>query len=472
MKLSWKIFRNTILLVLFALSLAGTIMISRTFHESISLEVDHEKDTLLSMERDVAILIGNDSRILYMDKKLVFDSLIEIIKDNWKSKNIDFRIKDSKNNILLLDGENTFIPIDIKVLKVDSISYIIHSMNDNYYLQVSGLIMLDDEPIVIEKCTNISNIFSLRKIQQKYFLKIILVVGILCAVLNYMNVFWISRELKKLTDIMIKMQQGDLTGRVHNSTDNELGVLSEQFNHMADRLEANIYELKEAARKQEEFVGSFTHEIRTPLTSIIGYADLLRRKQLDEETFFTATNHIYTEGKRLEILSTKLLDLLVEKSAEPEYVEIPIKKLVKDSISIVQPALNKKSITVITDFKDFKVRVDESLMKTVVVNLIDNARKAVNDNGRIIIECHIEKDKVLLSVSDNGKGIPESELPKISEAFYRVDKSRSRKEGGAGLGLTICANILKLHKGEIRFESKVDNGTKVTLYWEGAIYEA
>lgn len=472
MKLSWKIFRNTILLVLFALSLAGTIMISRTFHESISMEVDNEKDTLLSMERDIAILIGNDSRIFYMDKKLVFDSLVEIIKENWSSKNIDFRIKDSNDHILAFEGNNTFIEIDSKKLKTNAISYIIHSINNQYYLQLSGLITLDNDPIIIEISTDITNIFSLRKIQQQYFLKIMLVVGIFCAVLNYMHVFWISRELKKLTNIIIKMQEGDLSGRVYNSTDNELGVLAEQFNHMADRLESNIYELKEAARKQEEFVGSFAHEIRTPLTSIIGYADLLRRKQLDEESFYMATNHIYSEGKRLEKLSTKLLELLVEKSAEPDYVLIPIEKLVNDSINTVRPSLDKKNITVTTDLDEFKVRIDESLMKTVVINLIDNARKAVNDNGKIHIEGRREEDKVYLSVTDNGKGIPENEIPKISEAFYRVDKSRSRKEGGAGLGLTICANILKLHNGQINFESKLDHGTKVTLCWEGAVYEA
>lgn len=424
------------------------------------------------MERDIAILVGNDSRIFYMDKKLVFDSLVDIIKDNWRTKNIDFRIKDDSDNVLILEGDNSFIPIDSKTLKTDSISYIIHSIDDNYYLQVSGLISLDNEHIILERSTDITHIFSLRKTQQQYFLKIILVVGIFCAVLNYMHVFWISRELKKLTNIMIKMQQGDLSGRAHNSTDNELGVLSEQFNHMADRLESNIYELKEAARKQEEFVGSFAHEIRTPLTSIIGYTDLLRRKQLDEESFYIATNHIYSEGKRLEKLSTKLLELVVEKNAEPDYVQIPIEKLVIDSINTVRPSLDKKNITVTIALDDFKVRVDESLMKTVVINLIDNARKAVADNGKIHIEGKREHDKVFLSVSDNGKGIPENEIPKISEAFYRVDKSRSRKEGGAGLGLTICANILKLHNGEIRFESKADNGTKVTLCWEGIDNEA
>ncbi|MFV0343628.1 MAG: sensor histidine kinase [Anaerocolumna sp.] len=419
------------------------------------------------MERNIAVLINNDSRIVYLDKKIVLDSVIDIINDNWREVNDNFRIKDKDNHQYLIKGTNKYVAFDQTRLSTNSISYIIHSQNNQYYLQMAGLLTVDDEEIIIEILTNVTDIFVTRKIQQKYFINIVIIVGLLCAFFNMIHISWIGREIKKVTDIVIKMQQGDLSARVNTSSTDELGKLSEHFNHLVEKLESNMYELKEAARKQEEFVGSFTHEIRTPLTSMIGYADLLRRKQLDDDSFFIATNHIYSEGKRLEELSTKLLGLLVEKSAVPETSRISLKQLVIESIDIIKPSLDHKDIQIDLNIEEIVVDVDISMMKTVIINIIDNARKAINSNGLILIAGSMVQGNVELIIIDNGNGIPSTEIPKITEAFYRVDKSRSRKEGGAGLGLTICSHIMNAHEGELLFESELGTGTKVTLLWKG-----
>ncbi|SHO42967.1 sensor histidine kinase [Anaerocolumna xylanovorans] len=470
MKLSWKIFRNTILLVFFALSLGGTIMISMTLKHSISSEIMQEKKEIQSMQRDMAVLMANDSRTLYLEESKVLELVIETLNENWRAEGRQFRIRDKEGKILAYSGNNPFV--DMESPGENKLKYTIYQEQKLYYMQMTLAVKFTNDTVILDKCTNITSIFSLRNTQLRFFFIIMLSVGILCAVLNFLNMLWISKTLYQLQDTVVKMQQGDLKARVHSNSDDEIGVLAESFNNMADRLEKDILELKEEARRQEEFVGSFAHEIRTPLTSIIGYADLLRRKQLEETAYFTATNYIFTEGKRLEGLSVKLLDLLVVKSAVRDYTVLSIRKLLEDSIGTMQSLLDEKEITVVRELDELNVRADEQLMKTVLINLMDNARKAVDIAGRIRIEAKAEGKKVRITVSDNGRGIPTEEIPKIQEAFYRVDKSRSRKEGGVGLGLAICANIMKLHGGEIQFESGLAKGTKVTLLWEGAVNEA
>ena len=470
MKLSWKIFRNTILLVLFALSLGGTIMISMTYRESVTSKIAQEELEIQSMQRNIAVLMMNDSRTLYLEEGKVLESVIQTLFEEWSEEGKRFRIRNKEGKLLAHSGDIPFIALENQ--KESMLKYTIFTKGETYYLQMTTTMNFENQTIIIDKGTDVTSIFALRKIQQKFFLQIILSVGILCALLNFLNVLWIAKALSQFKDTVLRMQQGDLKARMDSDTDDEFGILAVNFNNMADRLEKNISELKEETKKQEEFVGSFAHEIRTPLTSIIGYADLLRRKQLNESDYFTVTNYIFTEGKRLENLSAKLLDLFVVKNPIQDFTAIPVRKLIEESIRVMQSMLDEKKIILSTELEDFYVRADEALMKTVLINLVDNARKAVAIGGWIAVEAKAEGKQVLITISDNGQGIPIEEIPKIQEAFYRVDKSRSRKEGGAGLGLSICANIVKLHGGEIRFESELNGGTKVMLRWEGVVNDA
>lgn len=469
MKLSWKIFRNTILLVLLALSLGGTILISMTFQNSISFEAEKAKAELQSMQREIVLLMTNDSRSPYLEESKILEYSIETMEGNWKEAGILYQIINEDGTVLSQSGGILFrdnIAVNPTVYKS---VYSIYPIQDSYYLQMTSVLQLENSTVILKNSRDISPAFILRKDQQSFFLQIILIVGIVCAFLNFLLVLWISRPLYQLIEAVKKMQRGDYSARVDQYSKDEIGVLSENFNQMAQKLEENILELKEAARRKEEFVGSFAHEIKTPLTSMIGYADLLRRKQLEGEAFFTAANYIFSEGKRLEILSIKLMELLVEKSASPDYSKLPISRLLKEAITVMQSLLDEKNIQLTTNIEDFTVRADENLMKTVLINILDNARKAVEINGRLHIEAKATDNKASITITDNGKGIASEEIPKIQEAFYRVDKSRSRQEGGVGLGLAICSNIMELHNGRLLFESEVGKGTKVTVIWEGVI---
>ncbi len=233
---------------------------------------------------------------------------------------------------------------------------------------------------------------------------------------------------------------------------------------MADNLEQQFQELEDAARRQEDFIGSFAHELKTPLTSMIGYADMLRTHQVTQEEQFQAANYIFKEGKRLEALSFKLMDLMVVKNQELELRPVKIRWMAEDIRGMLQPSLKKAGIVLKVVMEDEQLLLEPDLMKTVLLNLLDNGRKAIDGEGTLYLLGRKEEEGFALYVRDTGKGIPKEELSRITEAFYMVDKSRSRQQGGAGLGLAICAEIVKRHEGTMKFKSIPGKGTMVRIF--------
>ncbi len=231
---------------------------------------------------------------------------------------------------------------------------------------------------------------------------------------------------------------------------------------MADAVEKNVQELEDAARRQEDFTASFVHELKTPLTSIIGYADMLRSGNLPEDMRFKAASYIFSEGKRLENLSLALMSLLVVGHSAADARPVNMRRLCQEAGRICQPAMHAKGLTLSVRAEEGLLRGDAALLQTLLQNLLDNARKAA-DSGQVVLSGRSTEEGYRVTVADQGRGIPEGELNKITEPFYMVDKSRSRAEGGAGLGLALCKKIAALHGGELRFESREGRGTTVTV---------
>jgi signal transduction histidine kinase len=236
---------------------------------------------------------------------------------------------------------------------------------------------------------------------------------------------------------------------------------------MAQQVGNSIQSLKDSAMRQEQFMGNFAHEMKTPMTSIIGYADLLRTQSLTTEEQADAANYIFSEGKRLESLSFKLLDIFVADRKDISLKPASPSEIALDITEHLRPSYEKDSITLSCDYEDGLCLLEPDLTRTLLLNLLDNARKAIEGNGWIHITVAMLPGGCRLAISDSGKGISAEALQHLTEAFYRVDKSRSRSQGSAGLGLTLCAKIAKLHHGEIHFSSKPGTGTTVTVDLKG-----
>lgn len=194
---------------------------------------------------------------------------------------------------------------------------------------------------------------------------------------------------------------------------------------------------------------------------MIGYADMLRSRKLDDEKHFLCANYIYTEGKRLETMALRLLDIIVTRRKEIDRKTTNVSSIFSYLQEIYDETKNPEDGRVKVDicWEKGELYAEENLLKTVLINLTDNAIKASEEGQTVEITGRRMENGYYFQVRDEGIGIPEEELQKITEAFYMVDKSRSRAHNGAGLGLALCTAILELHHSRLKVESTLGFGS-------------
>ena len=321
------------------------------------------------------------------------------------------------------------------------------SYGGKQYLQLAGQLEIQGEPLILNVAYDISSIYQTRQQQQQAHGKIFAILFVVCAGLSYSIAWFLTRPLDKLSQTA--------------------QALAREFDAMAARQEANFAALKATMEGQDRFIGSFTHELKTPMTSILGYADLLRRGTLSPEEQANAADYIFSEGKRLERLSLKLLELYLAEHQALSLVPAAPADLLRDLTAHLSPGLARQGIVLTTQWEPGLCLLEPDLFRSLVLNLIDNSRKAIGAQGTISISCQMTERGCRLTVQDTGRGMPPEVLSHLTEAFYRVDKSRARAQGGAGLGLALCEKIAVLHQGRITFESTLGQGTTVTVSLEG-----
>ena len=377
--------------------------------------------------------------------------------------------------ISLISGENTIYQNGVEYMtdyqlsipRLGQCSYMDVSDDYGFGIIVLASISAGDEQLELKARFDVSSIYADRTRQLKMFLVIYYVVVLIGVVTAIALSFIMTGRLHKLTGTVRQIAGGDLSKRSSLLSQDEFGQLSRDIDIMADKLQENIVRLETDVQRQEAFMGAFAHELKTPMTSIIGYADLLRQDGLDYNKRQRAANYIFTEGQRLEKLSFKLLDLLLLKKDTPEMKQVQLSIFLLEIENALAPALKEKGIRLVCKSDRGKAYLEPDLVKSMLYNLIDNAAKAMEQDGIIVVEGQAINGGCQFTVVDNGRGMEKEELSKITEAFYRIDKARSRKQGGAGLGLALCKEIVTLHCGNMRFVSAPGNGTKVIVILHG-----
>lgn len=466
MKFSWKICFSTVILSLLIFSIGGYVLISALFQSTYERETANAGEENRMLQYSFAAYWSAAIQDMELSKENVrrtADAMVE----GMAGSDLRIRISDGAGQVLYDNAETDPDTGLLETITRTSRGHMLRKTDSGYELQTASIVCLGEEEFLyLESIRDVTELFRERAFQYRIYRQWLAGLLVVQSVLCYGMASWLLRPLRRLSRAARRIAGGNLSVRARTESRDEIGDLAADFNHMADNLEQQFQELEDAARRQEDFIGSFAHELKTPLTSMIGYADMLRTTEVTREEQFQAANYIFKEGKRLESLSFKLLDLMVVKNQELELKPVKIRWMAEDIRGMLQPSLKKLGIVLKVIMEEAVLMLEPDLMKTVLLNLLDNGRKAIEGEGTLYLLGRREEGGFAIYVRDTGKGIPREELSRITEAFYMVDKSRARQQGGAGLGLSICQEIVKRHGGTMTFKSIQGKGTMVRIFLE------
>lgn len=318
----------------------------------------------------------------------------------------------------------------------------------------SGIVLLGSVYIADEDAQQGSLIQGLQK--YTFILSLVLELVIIAFSIVFSRNY--SARLKKITESMHTVWEGNYTKGVDMGGNDELTVLGDTFNDLIARLQVS-------EEKRNNFVSDASHELKTPLASIKLLSDSILQNDMDIATIREFVSDIGNEADRLTRMSDRLLtlsriDALHDNTFEIVYIAPAIQRVTR----MLSQLTEQKNITLTTEITDdCTILVQEDDLYEIIFNLAENAIKYNVVGGTVTISLHREKDNAVLQVRDTGVGIPTEAQSHIFERFFRVDKARSRKSGGSGLGLSIVRNMVERNQGTICVESTVGIGTTFTL---------
>lgn len=289
--------------------------------------------------------------------------------------------------------------------------------------------------------------------------------GVLVVFIFLLEFFLVQRQTKELIKPINEL---DLEHPLRNVCYEELRPLLVRLDQQNKQIVRQVEELKEAEAVRKEFSANVSHELKTPLMSISGYAELMMNGMVQPENISDFSGRIYHEASRLSSLVSDIIQLsrLDEKSSDMPFEAVEVYELTEDIVMHLQAAADKKNISLEFQGHTAAVRGVRQVLYEMFYNLADNAIRYTEEGGTVIVSVKKKEGKVFYSVTDTGIGIPKNEQKRIFERFYRVDKSHSRQTGGTGLGLSIVKHGAALHNAKIHLESEPGKGTKIELIFK------
>lgn len=380
-----------------------------------------------SMEREVEAAVEQ-----YQYNKFVIQSALITRGEEWLegvadgAYDVSSIVSDMNHTVVFysLDGELLYsdFPQEIELeeiledVETEKVNYQFAEVDRRMYVLVAGKILQADTGIYFITGVDVERVFLQQEqmIQRfGYVYAVATGVGVLLIIL--LSIL-ITRPIKQLTEATKKIADGNYQERIRVSSEDETGQLARHFNRMSGAVEEKVQELSDSARQKEDFVANFAHELKTPLTSIIGYANRIYQKDLSRKEIKQAAWYIWNEGMRLESLSHKLMDMTVlnhkEFVLQEMQADLLLQELTKEEVEIIK----EKNVWLSCEAETAYINVEYDLFQSLLLNLIDNSIKAGADN--LHLRGYVDGENFyVIELEDNGSGIPESEIKRIKEAF-------------------------------------------------------
>jgi signal transduction histidine kinase len=265
--------------------------------------------------------------------------------------------------------------------------------------------------------------------------------------------------LQRLGESVRLMQRGEKWSPVEVQGKDDIADLTRSFNKMGAEIDAQMAKLQRESQVKQQLVDDLAHEMRTPLTAIYGYAEYLQKAPYTEEELYDALEYIMSESKRLTHMGQELLTMAIYREDELNAEIISTEDLYKDISNMLESTLHEKRLKLVKKEKEVSLERDRAMLVCLLRNLIENAARASESGSRIWVVMKKAIESLMIQVKDEGIGMEPHVLDRITDAFYRVDKARSRETGGTGLGLSIAHSAVEFHNGTIEVESTLGPGS-------------
>ena len=468
MKFWEKIFLYSLILFFLLFSGGGIILIEKIHSESLDTAIKSIMYKYLNVE---SVMYLNSDYLMDIDvnSESNMKNWVDIIINGYSVNNLE------QYNTELYSMENKKISSDLKEkvtgkrteilnAKENEKSFIIRTINNRKYAFVSSIVSLENKDFKLIISKDIQYVYTERSNNYKFFMIIDLIMLIILSAGMYIISKKLTNPLVKLSNVSKDIAKGEYNIRaVESKKNDEIGVLEHNFNLMIDVIENNIEELKYLNESKQRFIDSLNHEIKTPITSIIGYSELLLKSNVSEEIKIKSLKYINSEAKRLETLNSTLLKLTLMREENRKLGKVELKEAINNVKNILIYKMERKNIKLNIKIENIDLVQDKELLEVLLTNIIDNSIKASNVGSWIDVEGYYGNNEYILKIKDKGIGIPQEDLDKVLEPFYMVDKARTRKNNGIGLGLSICSEICNMYNISLDIKSKLNVGTEVIL---------
>ncbi|MBO7452913.1 MAG: HAMP domain-containing histidine kinase [Clostridiales bacterium] len=446
-----------IVIILVAVMLVSSLILIRT---SLNKNIDNAIENSVERHKIVQSLLRSNITIVTRDKLADIERISIASQRTMTTDDLELTV--------LMDGAVTYgdssIESDLISVEEGIVRYEIKTAGYDSYIECASAFSMRNVRYTCITRTYINNIIesnnSLRHTCRIVYVAS-LVVGIAFA---FVFSLYITKPIRRLSEATEAISKGDYSHRIDVVTNDELGQLTQAYNSMSDTISEKMIALENSVTSKEDFIAAFAHETKTPITGIIGYADLLYQGKLHDNDIKEAAGVILSEAERLQSLSSKLLELTdLDRSSSAIMIEqISSSDLENDLKALYRIESERRGVDISIQLGEGYFWADYALIRIVITNLIDNAMKAEAKQVTVTGDW-MNGNPYTITVVDNGLGIPEDKASRVKEAFYMVDKSRSRAEHGVGLGLTLCDKIMRLHGGTMDIVSKEGEGTRIIL---------
>lgn len=447
MKFWQKIFFSTLILFLIICNLSIYLVAESIY----GYHVEQERQSAAMEQEYLASALSEDMTGL-KDRKNLSDTVLLSLVENYNARyqKKAARLFLSYQGKVLREG-TSFPTLDNRYIRITG--PLKEPFNDYSLIYLHSLAAMDRQWAALDAKIRLINTVS--------------AAGLMLVLLFLLRA--LVHPLERLSAAARKIAQGNYAGRLTVKGRDEVAELSGEFNHMAEEVSRRMELSRQENISKQEFIDNMSHEMRTPLATIYGYAELMKQASLQEEERQEALGEIIRESRRLLNMRDELmsLSLLRQRQAPKEAVAVRgVLEQVKKQFAL---SFEENHIRWEEELRADTVYVNRTLFEILLSNFLQNAIRAVRPEkegspGRIIrVTCTEADRQFILKVTDNGRGMTRKELLHITEPFYRTDKARSRETGGAGLGLSICRRIADNQGARMEFYSEPGKGTEVVV---------